>query len=92
MIPAEFMPDLDSLGDSLYKALDAHGFCPTTGTQRVRASLATPTEAGILCVKQNSEVLRIERTTRIPDGRIVEFTRSVYRGDRYEFVTDLKEL
>ncbi|MFC0684982.1 GntR family transcriptional regulator [Novosphingobium clariflavum] len=92
VIPAEFMPDLDSLGDSLYKALDAHGFCPTTGTQRVRASLATPTEAGILCVKQNSEVLRIERTTRIPDGRIVEFTRSVYRGDRYEFVTDLKEL
>jgi GntR family transcriptional regulator len=33
--------------------------------------------------------LRIERRTRIPDGRIVEFTRSVYRGDRYEFVTDL---
>lgn len=92
VIPAEFMPDLESLGDSLYQALDAHGFCPTTGTQRVRASLATPTEAGILCVKQNSEVLRIERTTRIPDGRIVEFTRSVYRGDRYEFVTDLKEL
>ncbi|QDK34847.1 MULTISPECIES: GntR family transcriptional regulator [Sphingomonadaceae] len=92
VIPAEFMPDLESLGDSLYQALETHGFCPTTGTQRVRASLATPTEAGILCVKQNSEVLRIERTTRIPDGRIVEFTRSVYRGDRYEFVTDLKEL
>lgn len=92
VIPAQFMPDLDSLGDSLYQALDAHGYRPTAGTQRVRASLATPTEAGILSVEQNSEVLRIERSTRIPDGRIVEFTRSVYRGDRYEFVTELSEV
>ncbi|AXB79710.1 GntR family transcriptional regulator [Novosphingobium sp. P6W] len=92
VIPAVFMPDLESLGDSLYQALESHGFRPTSGTQRVRASLATPTEAGILCVEQNSEVLRIERKTRIPDGRIVEFTRSVYRGDRYEFVTELNEV
>lgn len=92
VIPATFLPDLDALGDSLYQALDHHGFRPCSGTQRVRASLATPTEAGILSVKQNSEVLRIERITRIPDGRIVEFTRSVYRGDRYEFVTDLKDI
>lgn len=89
VIPAEFMPDLESLGDSLYQALERHGYRPTSGTQRVRASLATPTEAGILSVQQNSEVLRIERRTRTPDGRFVEFTRSVYRGDRYEFVTDL---
>lgn len=92
VIPAVFMPDLDSLGDSLYQALESHGFRPTSGTQRVRASLATPTEAGILSVEQNSEVLRIDRRTRIPDGRIVEFTRSVYRGDRYEFVTELNDV
>lgn len=92
VIPATFMPDLDSLGDSLYQALESHGFRPTSGTQRVRASLATPTEAGILSVEHNSEVLRIDRRTRIPDGRIVEFTRSVYRGDRYEFVTELNDV
>jgi GntR family transcriptional regulator len=92
VIPAIFMPDLESLGDSLYQALEKHGFRPTSGTQRVRASLATPTEAGILSVAQNSEVLRIDRRTRVPDGRIVEFTRSVYRGDRYEFVTELHEV
>ncbi|EJL34990.1 GntR family transcriptional regulator [Novosphingobium sp. AP12] len=92
VIPAIFMPDLESLGDSLYQALEKHGFRPTSGTQRVRASLATPTEAGILSVAQNSEVLRIDRRTRVPDGRIVEFTRSVYRGDRYEFVTELNEV
>ena len=91
IIPATFLPDLESLGDSLYQALDTHGFRPTAGTQRVRASLATPTEAGILSVRQNSEVLRIERLTQIPDGRFVEFTRSVYRGDRYEIVTPLAD-
>ncbi|GAO53500.1 MULTISPECIES: GntR family transcriptional regulator [unclassified Novosphingobium] len=92
VVPAEFIPDLEALGDSLYQALDRYGFRPTAGTQRVRASLATPTEAGILCVRQNSEVLRIERKTWVPSGRIVEFTRSVYRGDRYEFVSDLKDI
>ena len=92
VIPAHFLPDLEMLGDSLYEALDRNGFRPTFGEQRVRASLATPTEAGILSVKQNSEVLRIERLTRIPDGRIVEFTRSVYRGDRYEIVSELKDI
>lgn len=92
VVPAQFLPDLDVLGDSLYQALDRHGFRPTFGVQRVRASLATPTEAGILSVRQNSEVLRIERVTRIPDGRIVEFTRSVYRGDRYEFISEIKDI
>lgn len=92
VVPAEFLPDLDALGDSLYATLGSHGYRPVAGTQRVRASLAMPTEAGILSIEQNSEVLRIERTTRIANGRIVEFTRSVYRGDRYEFVSDLKDI
>ncbi|MED5546679.1 GntR family transcriptional regulator [Novosphingobium decolorationis] len=92
VLPAEFLPDLDGLGDSLYEALEAHGHRPVSGTQRVRASLATPTEAGILCIEHNSEVLRIERTTTTTDGRAIEFTRSVYRGDRYEFVTELRQV
>jgi GntR family transcriptional regulator len=92
IVPADCLPDLTTIGDSLYEAMGRAGFRPTSGTQRVRASLATPTEAGLLCVRQNSEVLRIERITRIPGGRAVEFTRSVYRGDRYDFVTELKEI
>ncbi|MDJ0277942.1 GntR family transcriptional regulator [Sphingomonas sp. 2R-10] len=91
VVPAAFLPDLDQLHDSLYAALEVHGFRPVGGTQRVRASLATATEAGILSIEPQSEVLRIERRTRLADGRIVECTRSVYRGDRYEFVTELNE-
>jgi len=89
VVPARFLPALGLLGDSLYAALDVQGFRPTTGQQRIRASLATPTEAGILSIKENSEILRIERLTRVADGTPVEFTRSAYRGDRYDFVSDL---
>lgn len=89
VVPAVLLPDLDHLGDSLYAALEKNGVRPVSGTQRIRASLATPTEAGILSIRQNSEVLRIERLTRMQDGRAVEFTRSAYRGDRYDFVSEL---
>ena len=34
--------------------------------------------------------LRIERTAFLPDGRVVEYTRSIYRGDAYDFVAELR--
>lgn len=89
VVPAEFLPDLDGLDESLYAALKANGVRPVSGTQRIRAALATPTEAGILCIAENSEILRIERLSKAADGRILEFTRSAYRGDRYDFVSQL---
>ena len=90
VVPAHCLPDLEALTGSLYAALTAAGFGPVTGTQRIRASLATPTEAGIFSVAQYAEILRIERLTRAADGTPVEFTRSAYRGDRYDFVSHLK--
>lgn len=89
VVPADLLPDMDSLEDSLYEALEKSGARPVAGTQKVRASLATPTEAGMLSVAQNSEVLRIERLARDEKGRPVEFTRSTYRGDRFEFVSEI---
>jgi GntR family transcriptional regulator len=89
VVPAVLLPPLAELGDSLYEALGKLGNWPKTGTQRIRASLATPTEAGILSIRQNAEVLRIERLSYLADGTPVEFTRSAYRGDRYDFVTEL---
>lgn len=90
IVPAHFLPDLEGLGDSLYAALDLRGFRPVTGTQKIRASLATPIEAGLLSILEKSELLRIERVTRLADGRPIEFTRSAYRGDRYDFVSELR--
>jgi GntR family transcriptional regulator len=89
VIPRPLLPRLEDLGDSLYETLDKLGHRPVTGTQRIRASLATPTEAGILSIREKAEILRIERLTRLADGTPVEFTRSAYRGDRYDFVSEL---
>lgn len=89
VVLAEFLPNLDLLGDSLYAALTTSGARPVSGTQRIRAALATPTEAAILSIQEKAEILRIERLTRMSNGRAIEFTRSAYRGDRYEFVSDI---
>ena len=89
VIPKSFLPSFDLLDQSLYKALAKLGHRPVKGRQRIRASLATPTEAGLLQVDERSAVLRIERTTLTANGEIVEFTRSAYRGDRYDFVSGL---
>lgn len=90
IVVASLLPSIDDIGDSLYEALEAKGNRPVRGRQKVRASLATPTEAGLLSISENSEVLRIERVTQLADGTIVEFTRSAYRGDRYDLVTELR--
>ncbi|RVT42475.1 GntR family transcriptional regulator [Sphingobium algorifonticola] len=90
IVPVQFLPDVESVGESLYQALDQRGFRPVTGTQKIRASLATPTEAALLSMTEKAEILRIERLTRLADGRPVEFTRSAYRGDRYDFVSELR--
>lgn len=89
-VPAEMLPDIETIGASLYQALEKHGNRPMTGTQRIRAALAGPTEAGLLTIPENTEILRIERLTRRADGRPVELTRSAYRGDRYDFVSELR--
>lgn len=92
VVPAHLLPDLEHVGGSLYAALDISGNRPARGSQRLRASLATSVEAGLLSIREGSEILRIERRTFLADGTPVELTRSAYRGDRYDFVTDLADM
>ena len=89
VVLAEFLPDFNLLGDSLYAALTSRGARPVSGTQRIRAALATPTEAAFLSIEEKAEILRIERLTRMADGRVIEFTCSASRGDQYEFVSNI---
>ncbi len=90
VVPAEMLPSIDELGNSLYQALDQRGNRPVTGQQKIRAALAGAAEAGLLSIPEKTEILRIERLTRRADGRPVELTRSAYRGERYEFVSELR--
>jgi GntR family transcriptional regulator len=90
VVPVAMLPDVGSLGASLYRALDERGNRPISGVQKIRAALAGPVEAELLSIAEGSEILRIERLTRRADGRAVELTRSAYRGERYEFVSELR--
>lgn len=90
VVPADMIPDIADMGPSLYQALTDRGNRPTAGQQKIRAGLAGPTEAELLAIPEGSEILRIERLTRRADGRPVELTRSAYRGERYEFVSELR--
>lgn len=89
-VPADMLPDVKDLGHSLYRALAERGNRPVSGQQKIRAALAGPIEARLLGIEEGCEILRIERLTRRADGRPVELTRSAYRGERYEFVSELR--
>ena len=47
-------------------------------------------ESSALGVPLHSPAFLFERTTRSASGEIVEFVRSIYRGDRYKLVTELR--
>jgi GntR family transcriptional regulator len=88
-IPHRFLPDPDLVGTSLYAALEERGLRPVRALQRLHAVALTESEAELLDLPVGSPALFIQRVSYLPDGRIVEFTRSHYRGDSYDFVAEL---
>ena len=44
----------------------------------------SPEQAALLEAEPGQPAFLFRRVTRRPSGRVVEFTHSLYRGDRYE--------
>lgn len=78
-----------NFGDSLYKAMHQQGIVPTRAIQRVRTENATDNHAKHLEIPLNAAVFAIERRSFAQDGRPVELTRSIYRGDLYDYVVEI---
>lgn len=74
---------------SLYAALADSGHKPVRATQRLTSVVFEAAEAGLLGVPEGGPCLLIDRVSRDAGGRVVEFTRSHYRGDAYDFVAEL---
>ena len=89
VIPHKFLPDPERVEGSLYAALEVRGVRPVRALQRLHATALNTQEAKLLDLPDGSPALFIERISYLPDGRIVEFTRSHYRGDSYDFVAEL---
>lgn len=89
VIPHKFLPNPLGVGTSLYAALEVRGMLPVRALQRLHATALNGEEAKLLKLPEGSPALFIERISYLADGRIVEFTRSHYRGDSYDFVAEL---
>ena len=76
---------------SLYKSLALnHGIRPCQAEQELEAAIIQPRESEWLEVDPGTPVMLIRRTTYDVDGQPIEFVNSVYRGDRYKFVAQLR--
>jgi GntR family transcriptional regulator len=89
-IASEYLPDPEIVGASLYVALEQRNARPWRATQRISAHKVEPGDAELLGIAVGDAVLQIERVSYLASGRAIEFTRSVYRGDRYDFVAEMR--
>ena len=88
-VPAHFLPSPDLVEHSLYEALTNVKAMPVRATQRLKARALPAREAELLDASAGEAALYIERASRLSDGTLVEFTRSYYRSDTYDFVAEL---
>jgi len=92
--PRRLLPELrreELATHSFYELLRVRrGITIASGTQTIEPTVTSPEEAELLGVPVHSPAFLFERTTQSDGGEVVEFVRSVYRGDRYRLVTELR--
>jgi len=92
-VPGDLVPGLtgDELENrSYYELLDQRfGHRIASGTQTAEAALTSADDAAALGVPVGTPAFCFERTCRVEGGRVAEFVRSVYRGDRYRIMVDI---
>jgi len=92
-VPEALVPGLtraDFEGRSFYELLqERYGITVASGTQSIEPTVTSEDESDVLGVPLHTPAFLFERTTISESGRIVEFVRSIYRGDRYRLVADL---
>lgn len=89
-LPTTILPNPLEVTTSLYQVLEAANLRPVRALQKISAVNLGMADAALLEIDEGEAGLRIERTSYLADGRIVEFTKSIYRGDSYNFVAELR--
>ena len=88
LVPELSADDLET--QSFYTLLsDRYGLDIVGGVQTIEPTVTNEEESEALGVPLHSPAFLFERTTRSSAGEIVEYVRSLYRGDRYRIVTEL---
>lgn len=89
VIPSQFLPDPMTIAESLYAVLESRGLRPVRALQRLHAVAVAGANATLLDLDDGGPALFVQRVAFLADARVVEFTRSYFRGDRYDFVAEL---
>lgn len=89
-LSTETLPNPMEVETSLYEVLERSGRRPHRALQKISAINLEEDDAKLLDVPVGAAGLRIERISYLRDGRVVEFTQSIYRGDAYNFVAELR--
>lgn len=89
-LSAAVLTDPERIGTSLYVHLENSGNRPVRAIQRIRAANLGPEDAKLLELPAGAAALHVERTSYLASGRVIEWTRSTYRGDTYDFVAELR--
>lgn len=84
------LPEPALVERSLYATLAARSLRPVRAVQRISAENLNRRDAELLGVAPGVAGLRIARISYLASGAVVEFTRSVYRGDGYDFAAELR--
>jgi GntR family transcriptional regulator len=88
LVPGLTPEDLDA--GSFYELLgDRFGIELGSGIQTIEPTVTNEEESAALGVPLHSPAFQFERTSRSDRDEIIEFVRSIYRGDRYRLVTEL---
>ncbi|UTW12832.1 GntR family transcriptional regulator [Marinobacterium rhizophilum] len=91
-IPRRFLDNPFAITESLYQVMSELGLRPVKALQRLRAISIDATRAAHLAIPVSSAVLYIERLGLLADDTPVEFTRSWFPGDAYDFVAEIRDL
>jgi len=88
-IAGSALASLDTVGNSLYDALERAGNRPVRALQRLRALLLNAEQAKLLHAREGDAGLLVERVGYLRDGSAVEYCQSYFRGDTYDFIAEL---
>lgn len=92
-VPTTIVPELtpaDLTDGSFYELLASRGIQLERAVQTIEPTVTDEGESDRLAVPLHSPAFLFERTSRDVEGRVVEFVRSVYRGDRYKLTAELR--
>ncbi|SEL60065.1 GntR family transcriptional regulator [Streptacidiphilus jiangxiensis] len=82
--------DFDPVGSFYAYARDAGGLVSGGGEERIETVLATPREALLIGTPPALPMLLLHRRSWDVRGRAFERVRTLYRGDRFSFSTELR--